>query len=72
MNAQEAINKIKAAKTVFMGIEVNAHNYAIETRDRLQEMAEKAILSPIEYWIALRLTWPQMSDSEKRAELENI
>ena len=72
MKAQEAINKIESARTTFMNVDVQKHNYAIEIRRELQTMAEQNDLAPAEYQTALDLTMPRMSDSEKAAEYDEI
>ena len=72
MKAQEAINKIESARTTFMNVDVQKHNYAIEIRRELQTMAEQNDLAPAEYQTALDITMPRMSDSEKAAEYDEI
>ena len=72
MKAQEAINKIESARTTFMNVDVQKHNYAIEIRRELQTMAEQHDLAPAEYQTALDLTMPRMSDAEKAAEYDEL
>lgn len=67
--ASQIIEKIKSERTTFMGMDVRKYNYAIDIREKLQEMAESGELSPRKYWSALRNTWGDMSKTEKSAEL---
>ena len=55
-----------------MNVDVQKHNYAIEIRRELQTMAEQHDLAPAEYQVALDLTMPRMSDSEKAAEIDEL
>jgi hypothetical protein len=70
--AEQAIRKIKAEKTDFMGHIVTRYNYAIEVREQLTRMSERGELAPAEYYRALAITWPQLSDSERRAEADQL
>ena len=72
MNAREAIEKIESVETTFMGRRVRKYNYAHEIRAQLMAMAEAGKISPAEYWSALQLTWTDMTESLKGAELGDL
>ena len=68
MNAKQAIKKIKSERTEFMGQVVEKYATPIQVREQLRIMAESGDIRPSEYWKALKITWPQMSNGEKRYE----
>jgi hypothetical protein len=71
LTAQEAIEKVKNEKTIFLGIQVNKNNYPWDIRGSLQKMAEKGQISPREYKKALDTTFAGMTSSDKEIEATN-
>lgn len=67
--AQQAIDQIKSVRTTCFGVDAQKYNYAVDVREQLQIMCEAGKLSPAEYYKALKITWPIMSQSERDAEL---
>jgi len=72
LSAEQAIEKIKSEKTIFMGVVVPAHNYGHEIRSELTKMSERNEISPTEYWKALKLTPKPESESLEKYEIEKI
>jgi len=72
MTAKEAINKIKAVKTTFMGHTVSVHNYSHEIKTQLQKMAERNEISPAEYWKGLKISGQPESESLRKYDYSNL
>ena len=72
LTAEQAIEKIESTKSTFMHLKnVPVYTYPIQVREQLQKMAERNEITPKEYWCALNITWPKMSDAEKKCESAN-
>lgn len=69
LTADKAIKEIEAVKISFMGFIVPKFNYQREIRRELCKLAEKNIISPSEYWKALKTTWEKMDKYDKATEL---
>ena len=72
--AEKAIETIKSATITIFGQTVREFNYGHQQRAELQKMAENSLISPIEYYKALKMIWSSsaMFDSCKRSELETL
>lgn len=68
LTANEAIKRIEAGKISFMGFIVPKFNYQREIRQELCKLAEKNLITPHEYWKALKTTWAKMDKYDKATE----
>ena len=68
LTAQDAIEKVKNEKTVFLQQTVNKNNYPWEVRKALQKMAETGELAPKEFYEAMKITFAEMTDQEKEID----